>query len=94
MDYPYSQGGVRTVNAIDQATQKQVQRETVDAPGNLIVFDIRKLTRFHEKGPDVQVLSDIGATRLVLFSFQAGQQLKEHTTSSQLLVQYCVAGSH
>jgi quercetin dioxygenase-like cupin family protein len=87
MDYPYSQGGVRTVNAIDQATQKQSKQETGDVPGNLIVFDIRKLTRFHEKGPDVQVLSDIGAARLVLFSFQAGQQLKEHTTSSQLLVQ-------
>jgi quercetin dioxygenase-like cupin family protein len=75
------------VNAIDQVTQKQVKQETEETPGNLIVFDIRKLTRFREKGPDVQVLSDIGAARLVMFSFQAGQQLKEHTTSSQLLVQ-------
>lgn len=87
MDYPYSQDGVRAVNAIDQVTQKQVKPEAGDAPGNLIVFDIRKLTRFREKGPDVQVLSDIEAARLVLFSFQAGQQLKEHTTSSQILVQ-------
>jgi quercetin dioxygenase-like cupin family protein len=35
----------------------------------------------------VQVLSDIGDARLVLFTFKAGQQLKEHRTTSQILVQ-------
>ncbi len=65
----------------------QVEQETEEAPGNLIVFDVRKLARFREEGPDVKVLSDIGAARLVLFAFKAGQQLKEHRTSSQLLVQ-------
>lgn len=55
--------------------------------GNAIVFDLRALTRFRDEGPDVQVLSDVGAARLVLFAFKAGQQLKEHSTSSQILVQ-------
>jgi quercetin dioxygenase-like cupin family protein len=78
------------VSAINQVTQeqgKQVEQETEESAGNLIVFDVRKLARFREEGPSVQVLSDIGAARLVLFAFKAGQQLKEHTTSSQLLVQ-------
>ncbi len=56
-------------------------------PGTLIVFDLRTLARFREERPYVQVLSDIGAARLVLFAFKAGQQLQEHRTSSQILVQ-------
>ena len=78
------------MSAIHQRAEeqgKQVEQETEEAPGNLIVFDVRKLARFREEGPDVQVLSDIGAARLVLFAFKAGQQLKEHRTSSQLLMQ-------
>ncbi|MEO7021195.1 MAG: cupin domain-containing protein [Ktedonobacteraceae bacterium] len=55
--------------------------------GHLIVFDMRTLAHFREEGPSVQVLSDSGTTRLVLFAFKAGQQLKEHHTSSQILVQ-------
>jgi quercetin dioxygenase-like cupin family protein len=57
------------------------------APGSLIVFDLRTLTRFQDERPSVQVLSDIGTARIVLFAFRAGQQLKEHKTSSQILVQ-------
>ena len=63
------------------------RRQRKEAPGNLIVFDVRKLARFRDEGPDVQVLSDIGTARLVLFAFKAGQHLKEHRTSSQILVQ-------
>ncbi len=55
--------------------------------GHLNVFDMRTLARFREEGPSVQVLSDSGTARLVLFAFKAGQQLKEHHTSSQILVQ-------
>jgi quercetin dioxygenase-like cupin family protein len=58
-----------------------------EAPGNLILFNIRQLTQFRADRPYVQVLSDLGAARIVLFAFRAGQQLKEHRTSSQLLVQ-------
>jgi quercetin dioxygenase-like cupin family protein len=78
------------VSAINQGAEeqgKQGEQETEVAPGNLIVFDVRKLASFRDEGPYVQVLSDIGAARLVLFAFKAGQHLKEHTTSSQLLVQ-------
>lgn len=55
--------------------------------GEMVVFDLRALTHFRDEGPYVQVLSDIGAARLVLFAFKAGQQLKEHRTSSQIQVQ-------
>lgn len=66
-----------------QEEGKQVEGE----PGKMIVFDIRKLVRLREEQPFVQILSDIGAARLVLFTFKAGQELKEHSTSSQILVQ-------
>lgn len=65
---------------------EQVNATHGDA-GNLIVFDLRTLTHFREEEPYVQVLSDIGTARLVLFAFKAGQQLREHCTSSQILVQ-------
>jgi len=56
-------------------------------PGSLIAFNLRALTQFQQTGPFVRVLSDIGTARVVLFAFEAGQQLKEHSTSSQILVQ-------
>jgi quercetin dioxygenase-like cupin family protein len=56
-------------------------------PGDLVVFDLRTLAKFQESGPGVTVLSDTGAARTVLFAFRAEQQLKEHRTSSQILVQ-------
>ena len=67
--------------------EAQVQTEQGEEPGSVILFDVRALTHFRAEGPNVQVLSDTGAARLVLFTFKAGQQLKEHHTSSQLLVQ-------
>lgn len=54
--------------------------------GELIVFDLRKLAEFQPRGPGVKVLSDVGVVRQVLFTFAAGQQLKEHQTSSQISV--------
>lgn len=55
--------------------------------GQLIEFDLRALARFNPDGPGVTVLADTGAARSVLFAFRTGQQLKEHRTSSQILVQ-------
>ncbi|HLJ81360.1 MAG TPA: cupin domain-containing protein [Ktedonobacterales bacterium] len=55
--------------------------------GQLIEFDLRKLARFNPDGPGVAVLADTGAARSVVFAFRAGQLLKEHRTSSQILVQ-------
>src|SRR5215470_13267638 len=57
------------------------------APGSLIAFDLRALTHFQEGAPYVRVLSDIGAASIVLIAFEAGQSLKEHSSSSQALVQ-------
>ncbi len=65
--------------------EKQEQRESEGS--SAILFDLRTLAQFRNTGPNVQVLSDIDTARLVLFTFRAGQQLREHHTSSQLLVQ-------
>ena len=67
-----------------QTSENQVAQ---GKPGEMIVFDLQALTHFRDEGPYVQVLSDIGAARVVLFAFKAGQQLKEHRTSSQIQVQ-------
>lgn len=61
--------------------------ETQGKAGNLILFNLRKLARFRDGGPSVQILSDSGVARVVLFTFKAGQTLKEHHTSSPILVQ-------
>ncbi|HEV2656024.1 MAG TPA: cupin domain-containing protein, partial [Ktedonobacteraceae bacterium] len=64
------------------------EREEANAePGSMIVFDLRALTQFQDERPYVQILSDINTARVVLFAFRKGQQLKKHSTSSQLLVQ-------
>lgn len=54
---------------------------------DLVEFDLRALTHFQADRIGVTVLSDIGSARVVLFAFEAGQELKEHETSSQILVQ-------
>ncbi len=66
---------------------EQVHEEMPAEPGQLIVFDVRTLAHFREEQPDVQILSDIGTARLVLFAFKAGQQLQQHRASSQVLMQ-------
>jgi quercetin dioxygenase-like cupin family protein len=79
-------------NAEHVENSEQQSQEALDAAkqseaGQMIVFDLRTLTHFRDEGPYIQVLSDTGAARMVLFAFKAGQQLKEHHTSSQILVQ-------
>lgn len=68
-----------------------VSNQPTDHPNetgsDLIVFELRKLAKSSDAGPAVTVLSDLDAARVVLFTFRAGQQLKEHETSSQILVQ-------
>lgn len=71
----------------ETAGPEQAQDKGTGEPGSLIVFDLRKLSQFREDTPFVQVLSDIGDARVVLFTFKTGQQLKEHRTTSQILVQ-------
>jgi quercetin dioxygenase-like cupin family protein len=54
---------------------------------DMIEFDLRTLATFRDDRPAVTMLSDIGTARIVLFTFKAGQELREHHTSSQILVQ-------
>ncbi len=75
------------VEAIEQESQLAVDVTAQLKPGSMIVFDLRSLTHFRDEGPSIQILSDTGAARMVLFTFKAGQQLKEHHCSSQILVQ-------
>jgi quercetin dioxygenase-like cupin family protein len=89
MDYIDSQSGVSIMAASSQ-TEKQDEQAKSEVQGaleGLALFNLRKLTRFREEGPFVQVLSDSGKARLILFAFKAGQQLKEHTAASQIIVQ-------
>ena len=53
----------------------------------MFVFDLQQVAKFREKAPAVQILARSGHARYILFSFKAGQELKEHTTSSQISVQ-------
>lgn len=76
-----------TGNQAGQEKQEERQGPEQGKAGEMIVFDLRALTHFRDEGPYVQVLSDIGTARLVLFAFKAGQQLKEHRTTSQIQVQ-------
>lgn len=74
------------IQKIAGKSEEQVKGEAQEAGSNLIVFDLDTLAHFKDEGPHVQVLSDTGSARMVLFAFKAGQQLKEHSTSSQILV--------
>ncbi len=87
---PETQRPTEWIIRIQKRAEKPAEpakEQTQGESGNLIVFDIRTLTQFKDEEPSVQVLSDIGTARVVLFAFKAGQQLKEHSTSSQILVQ-------
>jgi uncharacterized protein (DUF2249 family) len=86
---PEKQGPTEWIISIQKIagkSEEQVKGEAQAEAGNLIVFDLGTLIHFKDEGPYVQVLSDIGSARMVLFAFKAGQQLKEHSTSSQILV--------
>jgi quercetin dioxygenase-like cupin family protein len=66
------------------------EQEHTDAQAtttNLIVFDLRTLARFRDDHPHIQVLSDLGSARVVLIAFRAGQQLAEHRSPGQVLMQ-------
>ena len=51
------------------------------------VFNLHELAQFNDNNPSVQLIARSGHARQVLFSFRAGQGLREHTTSSQIAVQ-------
>jgi quercetin dioxygenase-like cupin family protein len=81
-------GGLAGLQPDPQSGPRATRAESAESTeGTVIAFDLRTLTHFSSERPTIQVLSDIGTARLVLFAFKAGQQLREHCTSSQLFVQ-------
>ncbi len=50
-------------------------------------FDLMQVAQFDDAKPNVQLIAQSGHARQILFSFRAGQGLREHTTSSQIAVQ-------
>ncbi len=53
----------------------------------MYLFDLNQLAEFKENAPGVRVIAQSGHARHVLFTFRAGQGLREHSTSSQIAVQ-------
>ncbi|HFC12126.1 MAG TPA: cupin domain-containing protein [Anaerolineae bacterium] len=53
----------------------------------MYLFDLNQLAEFKETGLGVQMVAQSAHARHVLFSFKAGQGLREHQTTSQITVQ-------
>lgn len=53
-------------------------------------FDLTQVAQFDDAKPNVQLIAQSGHARQILFSFRAGQALREHTTSSQIAMQVIV----
>jgi quercetin dioxygenase-like cupin family protein len=53
----------------------------------LEVFDALSSVRFTEDQPHAELLTQVADTRVLLISFRAGQLLKEHRVSHNILVQ-------
>jgi quercetin dioxygenase-like cupin family protein len=51
------------------------------------LIDLREQMQFSDQGPQAHLLSDSPDARLVGFALRAGQEIKEHRSPSQLLVQ-------
>jgi len=67
----------------EETANKDIQRTASD----FVLFDLHTLAHFQDERPFVHVLSEREGVRLVLFAFKVGQHLKEHHTSSQILIQ-------
>jgi quercetin dioxygenase-like cupin family protein len=62
-------------------------KSTLFDPTQTGVLHLAEATQFSENGIVSRALHDGGGVRLTLFAFAAGQQLTEHTTPGQALVQ-------
>lgn len=51
------------------------------------IFNLHKLAQFDDNKPIIKMIARSGHARQILFSFRAGQGLREHKTSSQIAVQ-------
>lgn len=53
----------------------------------VLTFDLLDLLDFSDAGPQALLVTDSGDARLVLFAMRKGQQIPEHRSPSQLIVQ-------
>lgn len=53
----------------------------------MYIFDLKQVAEFKEKALGMRLLAQSRHARYVLFTFRAGQGLREHSTSSQISVQ-------
>lgn len=51
------------------------------------LINLREQVQFSDQGPQAHLLSESPEARLVGFALRAGQEIKEHRSPSQLLVQ-------
>ena len=75
------------MSSLPEIPEERAEEKRREADSDFILFDIHTLTHFREEGPAVQVLSDTDAARMVLFALRAGQHVKDHRTSSHILIQ-------
>lgn len=75
------------MSSFQEIPEEPAEGKGPEVASDFILFDMRTLTHFRAEGPAVLVLSDTGSARMVLFTFRAGQHLKDHRTSSQVLIQ-------
>jgi quercetin dioxygenase-like cupin family protein len=61
--------------------------ESQDEQGATRLIDVRERPRFSERGPQVQILAESQSTRVLGLALRAGQEMREHQSASQLLVQ-------
>ncbi|WP_376794240.1 cupin domain-containing protein [Thermogemmatispora sp.] len=61
--------------------------EESKAESHFRVFDLAASAAFRSEGPTVRVLWESATARLLLLALQTGQQLRQHRTSYQALIQ-------
>lgn len=61
--------------------------ESRDEQSDARLIDLLEQLQFSEQGPQARLLADSQDARLVGFALRAGQEIKEHRSPSQLLVQ-------
>jgi quercetin dioxygenase-like cupin family protein len=83
--------GKEAVDRMEQQEEAGTNQESSAgeqrAASRFRVFDLAASAVFRSEGPAVQVLWESTTARLLLFALQAGQQLHEHRTSYQALIQ-------
>lgn len=73
----------QAANVAQSPAQEAPQRDSEQVR----FLDLQTLASFCDEGPSIQVVSEHRVARLMLLSFKAGQQLREHHTTNQLTVQ-------